>query len=140
MDTKNKEDSIANVGGAKQARQKNGHKMTCGCHICENILNKAKRGDYKPRAASGKVNGHKTECCCPICKNMTAKKGKRGGSNMKMDITEEQTGGRRTRKHCRDSPGRKSNGHKLNCLCPICKNIRRSKMSRRTKTRRKKNR
>lgn len=143
MDTNNKEDSIANVGGAKQARQKNGHKMTCSCHICENILNKAKRGDYKPKAASGKVNGHKNECCCPICKNMMAKKGKRGGEKRegeKMAITEEQTGGRRTRKHGRVASGKKSNGHKVTCQCPICKNIRRSRMSRRNNTRSKKNR
>lgn len=148
METKNNEDSIANVGGAKQARQKNGHKMTCSCHICENILNKAKRGDYKPKAASGKVNGHKSDCYCPICKNMMAKKEKRGGEKRggekregeKQAITEEQSGGRRTRKHGRVTSGKKSNGHKVNCMCPICRNMRRSRMSRRNNTRSKKNR
>ena len=80
MNSENKhQETVVNVGGAKR---KNGHKATCGCHICENIMNKAKRGDYKPKVASGKVNGHKTECRCPICKNMMAKKmkAKRGGA------------------------------------------------------------
>ena len=71
MNSENKHpETVVNVGGAKR---KNGHKATCGCHICENIMNKAKRGDYKPKVASGKINGHKTECRCPICKNMKKK-------------------------------------------------------------------
>ena len=140
MSSETKEE-LYNVGGAKQARRKNGHKTTCGCHICDNILNKAKRGDYKPKAASGKVNGHKVECCCPICKNMMAKKGKRGGNksdtNNQLD---EQIGGRRTRKHRYAASGRNSNGHKMSCPCPICKNMRASKMSRRNNARSKKRR
>lgn len=73
------------LGGAKR---KNGHKSMCGCHICENIKNKAKRGGYKKEArskiagASKKKNGHSDTCTCPICKNMkNAKKNKRGGYN-----------------------------------------------------------
>ena len=53
MNSENKHpETVVNVGGAKR---KNGHKATCGCHICENIMNKAKRGDYKPKVASGKI-------------------------------------------------------------------------------------
>ena len=29
------------------ARRKNGHKMNCSCHICENMKNKAKRKGYE---------------------------------------------------------------------------------------------
>jgi rubredoxin len=129
----NKQEAVANVGGAKR---KNGHKATCGCHICENIMNKAKRGDYKPKVASGKVNGHKAECRCPICKNMMAKKGKRGGSEGDTPSSDDvKQVGRQTKKNRRVAGGKKSNGHKATCLCPICKNMRSSRMSRRNKTR-----
>ena len=126
---------IAQLGGA---RRKNGHKANCTCHICENIKNKAKRGGYqddaekaemKMNGGSKKKNGHKMNCSCPICKNM--KHAKRGGSgdengdgdedededDMKEDQEEEESdfqGGKRSKK---------SNGHKANCKCPICKNM-----------------
>ena len=100
------------LGGAKR---KNGHKMNCDCHICENMKNKAKRGGYeedaekeaiKQMGGSKKKNGHKPNCGCPICKNMhNAKKTVKSGKG-----------------------GKKSNGHKMNCGCPICKNM--SKKSR----------
>ena len=128
-------ETVVNVGGAKR---KNGHKATCGCHICENIMNKAKRGDYKPKVASGKVNGHKTECRCPICKNMMAKKmkAKRGGASANEGESSSPDNvkqvGRQTKKL---RGGKKSNGHKAACQCPICKNMRSSRMSRRNKSR-----
>lgn len=97
-------------GGAKR---KNGHKMNCECHICQNMKNKAKRGGYeedaekerlKKMGGSTKKNGHKPNCNCPICKNMrNAKK------TMKADKSSKS--------------GKKSNGHKMNCKCPICKNM-----------------
>lgn len=72
------------LGGA---RRKNGHKLNCVCHICENMRAKAKRGGYtedeeknliKSMGGSKKKNGHKPNCNCPICKNMR-KKYKKGG-------------------------------------------------------------
>ena len=131
MNSENKyPETVVNVGGAKR---KNGHKATCGCHICENIMNKAKRGDYKPMVASGKVNGHKAECRCPICKNMMAKKGKRGGSEGNTPSSDDvKQVGRQTKKL---RGGKKSNGHRAACQCPICKNMRSSIISRRNRTR-----
>lgn len=122
------------LGGAKR---KNGHKATCECHICENIMNKAKRGDYKPKVASGKVNGHKNECRCPICKNMMAKKmkAKRGGSEGESSPGSLKQVGRQTKKLRAGASGKKSNGHKATCQCPICKNMRAARMSRRNKSR-----
>ena len=121
------------LGGAKR---KNGHKMNCTCHICENMMKKAKRGGYeedaekemiKKMGGSGKKNGHKPDCGCPICKNMkNAKKSKKGGAegmNDKPYDSEEDkndlaiTGGAKTKK-------RRGNGHKATCKCPICKNMR----------------
>ena len=117
----------AQLGGAKR---KNGHKAICSCHICENMKNKEKRGGYKEDAekeklklmgGSKKKNGHKPDCGCPICKNM--KSSKKGGYNKdetegeynEMDkIDSNITGGK---------SGKKSNGHKATCKCPICKNM-----------------
>ena len=50
----------------KTGKMKNGHKLFCVCHICENMKNKAKRGGYEDEAereaiqqagGSGKKNG-----------------------------------------------------------------------------------
>jgi len=119
---------LAQLGGAKR---KNGHKSNCSCHICKNMKNKAKRGGYEEDAGKEKIklmggskkkNGHKPNCGCPICKNMkNAKKGgyaeeESVGEYNEMDKNDSNiTGGKR---------GKKSNGHKLNCGCPICKNMR----------------
>ena len=119
-------DAAAVVGG----KRKNGHKMDCSCHICENMTKKAKRGGYKADAekrmlqkmgGSKKKNGHKMDCGCPICKNMkNAKQVKRGGGDIEEVVEKEMmvsSGGRK----------KKGNGHKLNCGCPICKNMKKSK-------------
>jgi hypothetical protein len=122
------------LGGAKR---KNGHKSDCTCHICENMKNKAKRGGYeeevkieeeKMMGGSKKKNGHRKDCKCPICKNM--KNAKKGGndnneeSENAIDFEKEQeeesidfAGGKK----------KKGNGHKRNCMCPICKNMRKAK-------------
>lgn len=197
------------MGGAKR---KNGHKLSCTCHICENIKNKAKRGGYEEDAekeklrrmgGSKKKNGHKPNCNCPICKNMrnankkSKKKHTYKGGDEEMDTEiiidendnndeikddiELQSAGRKKRKtrrrHYRVSHkggdeqsttdidvtinedkklneepaseedydkientmggsrknrgSRKSNGHKMNCKCPICKNMKRSRRNKR---------
>lgn len=99
------------LGGAKR---KNGHKMNCDCHICQNMKNKAKRGGYEEDAekeklkmmgGSKKKNGHKPNCTCPICKNMR---------NVKKTMKASKSGIKNDKK---------SNGHKMNCKCPICKNM-----------------
>jgi hypothetical protein len=108
----------------------------------------------KKMGGSKKKNGHKPDCGCPICKNMKnkAKKGKRGGnltrSNSDSDVmdveeSEEILGPsgeifrqRRSADWVQEEPiiydidgGRKKkgNGHKANCNCPICKNMKKSK-------------
>ena len=105
-------------------------------------------------AGKKKSNGHKANCGCPICQNM---KNKKGGANDDEDTTssgdstdsnttstsdsnttstsdsmdEEQTTashmlGGKTKKN-----GKKSNGHKSNCKCPICQNMKRGKKTHR---------
>ena len=138
------------IGGPKK---KNGHKPDCECPICKNMKNskKGKKGgqeEYKETEGEynemdkidsnitggkrgKKSNGHKATCKCPICKNMM-KKGGDGDpletpaldaeydelASAEKSITEpvaNLAGGTRKR--------RRSNGHKPNCGCPICKNM-----------------
>lgn len=98
-------------------KKKNGHKNDCTCHICQNMVNKAKRGgyfdDYEKEkeqlfGGSKKKNGHRINCMCPICKNMK-------------NATKKRIKGCKSNKTCAN---KMSNGHKINCRCPICKNIR----------------
>lgn len=139
------------LGGA---RQKNGHKLNCTCHICMNMKNKAHRGGYTADAekqmegGSKKKNGHRAKCACPICKNMQKKTHHRGGAVEEEEPVEEDedadamVGGKsKRRKRSRissrkSSRKRKGNGHKPTCKCPICKNMRKSKQYTTTKRRR----
>jgi hypothetical protein len=141
------------LGGAKR---KNGHKFNCTCHICENMNNKAKRGGYAEelekkveyaKGGSTKKNGHRKDCKCPICKNMNnSKKNKKGGKRR----TRKMRGGDDDEVSDEEIPytdsdsdsdsdsesdsginedikgGKKSNGHKTNCTCPICKNMKKA--------------
>jgi hypothetical protein len=125
----------AQLGGAKR---KNGHKANCSCHICENMKNKDKRGGYQEDAEKEKLklmggpkkkNGHKPDCGCPICKNMkNSKKGKKGGEG-EGEGEYKETEGEYDEMDKNDSNitggkgGKKSNGHKGTCKCPICKNM-----------------
>ena len=127
------------------AKRKNGHKLDCTCHICENIKNKAKRGGYEKEAeiefekmngGLKKKNGHRKNCNCPICINMkNANKSRRNNDIKKI---KKISGGtkNKTRKNYKggedeeityfpDEGGkkRKKNNHKLDCKCPICKNM-----------------
>jgi hypothetical protein len=142
------------IGG----KRKNGHKLNCVCHICENMKNKARRGGYeeevekeqeKKMGGSKKKNGHRRDCMCPICRNMRNSK-KRGGSNLNTktkkildeDVTEEVEGEEIMepndeeveekekeiiRSDTERKGGKRGNGHKPNCQCPICKNMRKKK-------------
>lgn len=100
-------------------KRKNGHKMDCNCHICENMKAKAKRNGYtedierekERKTGKQKINGHKLNCGCPICKNM---KNASGNKNI-------------SKKNNSKNGGKKSNGHKLDCGCPICKNMKKKK-------------
>lgn len=126
------------IGGAKR---KNGHKLNCSCHICENIRNKAKRGGYEKEAelelekingGSKKKNGHTKNCNCPICINMKNSK-KNKYHNNKITRRKRIRGGEQTEEDedkifpIEGGKKRKGNNHKINCKCPICKNMRNHK-------------
>ena len=103
-------------------RKKNGHKETCSCPICKNMMHAKGAACYdvdtptvNKSASRKKSNGHKANCGCPICKNM--KKGKGKGKGKGKNVTMKG--------------GKKSNGHKATCGCPICKNMKNKKRSKR---------
>lgn len=115
-----------------------------------------KETDFEGGKRNKKSNGHKMNCKCPICKNMM-KKNHRGGvgeepyienqlPQVKENVVEatedeydaaekgelpplgpDRVGGTRKR--------RRSNGHKATCKCPICKNMRKGKKTRRHRKR-----
>ena len=122
------------IGG----KRKNGHKMDCECHICQNMKNKAKRGGYEEEeeykmGGSKKKNGHRANCKCPICKNMS--KAKKGGKGCKKGGGEESESESESDEEKEDEEDesdtqeaghrkKRGNGHKPDCKCPICKNMR----------------
>jgi len=151
-------EKLKKMGGSKK---KNGHKPDCECPICKNMKNAKTMKIKKPLPAIAaksvkKGNGHKPTCGCPICKNM--KRGKQTGgeddvpdivsepetqnaivetiaTDDEYDAIEEQrsvvpniVGGARKNKS-----NKKSNGHKVNCMCPICKNMKKGGKTRRNK-------
>jgi len=111
-------------------KRKNGHKMDCECHICQNMKNKADRGGYKEEeekkieskmGGPKKKNGHKKDCKCPICKNMSKARGKKSS-----DTDSDSDSSSSSDEEEMDKPvikNKKRNGHKKDCKCPICKNM-----------------
>jgi hypothetical protein len=119
-------------------KKSNGHKANCMCPICKNM--KKSSAKNKTLKQGKKSNGHKANCTCPICKNMK----KRGGgddeeSSSSSDMGESSTDmGESSTDVTNDNAdepsmlgGKKSNGHKSNCKCPICKNMKRGKKTQR---------
>ena len=103
---------------------------------------------------SKKKNGHRKACMCPICKNMknSKKRGgskssirtrrRRGGDNVDDEDTdtsdeeeemeeemeeENEDDHENTDESMNGGKRKRGNGHKKNCMCPICKNMRKSK-------------
>ena len=125
----NENNDIETVSPAKNsgAKKSNGHKANCGCPICKNM--KKNSGSKNVTMKAKKSNGHKINCSCPICKNMKNKKvggsmtdndtNTSSSSDYDTDTSPPVLGGKR--KIMKN--GKKSNGHKINCGCPICKNM-----------------
>ena len=102
------------MGGSKK---KNGHRANCKCPICKNMLN-SKKG--------GKKGGSRYEE-----KEGTTTDKKESGSDSKDQSTDSEDEETESDSEDEDQPGgrnkKKGNGHKANCKCPICKNMRKSK-------------
>jgi hypothetical protein len=133
-----KKEKEKKIGGS---HKKNGHKKDCGCVICNNMKNSSKgRGKLNNvnSEKNKKTNGHKSDCSCPICNNM--KKTFKGG--IKYDTTTDDELEEQIKEHgekkrieggkLRRKGTRKSNGHKPNCGCPICKNMKKTRKNRKS--------
>jgi hypothetical protein len=93
-------------------------------------------GGTRKRRGSRKSNGHKPGCGCPICKNMK-KKSQKGGDDVaaKDEEYDEIDNVPSSPAQAAGTKKRRGNGHKAGCGCPICKNMRRGKGTRRHKKR-----
>jgi hypothetical protein len=122
-------DKFAYKGGKKS----NGHKANCGCPICKNMKKKNKKGgDEEPDIENqlgdieeGKVKATKDS----VNVDNTPSKKEVEASD---DEYDELDSASNAMEEGRAGPGynvggtrkRRGNGHKANCNCPICKNMR----------------
>ncbi len=136
---------LAITGGTRKRRgskKSNGHKAGCMCPICKNMRKKGKKGGEEPdienqlgdleeggiKAQSiNKNTKYADSDVNPVAKVTeasedeyddldSAEKGEAG--------VDAKVGGRKTKK-------RRGNGHKVNCKCPICKNMKKGRKTRR---------
>lgn len=110
------------MGGSKK---KNGHRKDCKCPICKNMRNSKKRGGGKSKTTKKRRGGDDDETDTNTDTDTdtdTSDEEEEQGEEQEQDvenIEEDKQGGRRKKK--------RSNGHKSNCKCPICKNMRKGK-------------
>jgi hypothetical protein len=105
-------------------KKKNGHKANCGCPICINMKHakRTKRNRHNKHRGSKKRGGGEDENELDekqhgmIEEELDEEKHGFDKEDEYVDIDIE--GGRRRKK---------SNGHKANCKCPICKNMKKNK-------------
>jgi hypothetical protein len=127
-----------NDSGMTGGKKSNGHKANCKCPICKNMKKKGRRGgDDEPDIENqmgdieeGKVKGEDSSQTneTPASNDEydeldAAEKGEAGPGS--------KVGGTRKRRG-----SRKSNGHKANCKCPICKNMKKTRRHRKRSHRR----
>jgi hypothetical protein len=146
-------EKLKKMGGSKK---KNGHKPECICTICKNMKTAKKNkgvalhhDESTVQIASKKKrgNGHKSNCVCLICKNIRKKTIKGGDDSLEehtslnnetpaldneYDLEENgeynKMGGTRKKRGYI-----KSHLHKSTCGCPICKNMKNKKSTRRVR-------
>jgi hypothetical protein len=122
-------------------------------HVNTSAMSASTKMPTMPHKNGKKKNGHKASCMCPICINM--KHSKRGGGDVEdMDVEDDESSSdedmdvddddesssdedmdiddnkddKDDKESKMDLSGgrRKKNGHKANCKCPICKNMKKS--------------
>lgn len=114
---------------AAGSKKKNGHRQACICPICKNMKNSKKRYGKKSNRRTMKRRGG----------------GDGDDEEYMMDIPEEDEVKESNEKEPQESEGeekegegkekepkggrkkKRGNGHKANCKCPICKNMRKKK-------------
>lgn len=119
---------------AAGSKKKNGHRQACICPICKNMKNSKKRYGKKSNRRTmkrGGGDGDDEEDMMDIPEEDEVKESnekepqesegeeKEGeGKEKEGEVEKEPKGGRKKKR---------GNGHKANCKCPICKNMRKKK-------------
>ena len=116
----------------KGGKKSNGHKANCKCPICKNMK---KRGGDDEESSSDKMSDDMGES------SSSSNMGESSSDNMSDDMGESSSSsnmGESSSDMNNDNTnkqsmlgGKKSNGHKANCKCPICKNMKRGKKTQR---------
>lgn len=112
----------------------NGHKPDCGCPICKN-MKKSKKGGDEPDEENqlGDIEEGNVKADPNLKSNETSAS---EGDYDALDSAEKGQAGTNVVGGTRKRRGsRKSNGHKSNCGCPICKNMKKGNKTRRHKKR-----
>lgn len=139
------DEDVPDVKEGGRKKKGNGHKAGCKCPICKNMA-KNKKGGEEPDVENG-LRGDIEEGGIPAEKPSTEKKDE-GAKNSGKEIVAKDddydlldaaekgeagpnmVGGTRKRRG-----SRKSNGHKPNCGCPICRNMKHGRKTRRHRKR-----
>ena len=114
---------------AAGSKKKNGHRQACRCPICKNMKNSKKRYGKKSNRRTMKRRGggddEEEDYMMDIPEEDEVKE-KEGEGKEKEDKGKEKEG--ETEKEPKGGRKKKrGNGHKANCKCPICKNMRKKK-------------
>lgn len=105
------------MGGPKK---KNGHRKACKCPICKNMKNSKKRGETKSsrRTRKKRGGGNDTDSDTDSSDDEYDEDEHHEYEDEEDEESQDKKGGRKKKR---------SNGHKANCKCPICKNMRKKK-------------
>lgn len=112
---------------AAGSKKKNGHRQACICPICKNMKNSKKRYGKKSNRRTMKRGGgdgdmmdipEEDEVKEEEVKEGEGKEKEGEGKEKEGEVEKEPKGGRKKKR---------GNGHKANCKCPICKNMRKKK-------------
>lgn len=100
------------MGGSKK---KNGHRKACRCPICKNMSNSKKIGGNKSSRRSKKKRGGSDEDGYEEEKTESEEK----KDELPVPYDDDSSSDEEEEK----KNGRKKNGHKAKCKCPICNNM-----------------
>ena len=122
---------------AAGSKKKNGHRQACICPICKNMKNSKKRYGKKSNRKTikrGGGGGDDEEDMMDIPEEAEVKEAQESNEKEPQEGEKEEKEGVEKEKEgeVEKEPkgGRKKkrgNGHKANCKCPICKNMRKKK-------------
>jgi len=127
----NDNEEMSQTAGSK--KKGNGHKANCKCPICKNMKKTSRKGGEEPDIENQLVDEEGQSTTANLTENETEAT---NSDYDALDAAEKGDAGQNIVGGTRKRRGsRKSNGHKTNCGCPICKNMRHGKKTRRHRKR-----